>query len=111
MVPARRWFGLSCLAAALLTGSLALFAEEAINVFNLNCAPCHGKDGKAHTPIARKLGVKDLTLSKLSDDDIERQIRDGRKAADGQQAMPAFGDKIAAADLKPLIEFVKKFRH
>src|SRR2546426_10844480 len=27
--------------------------------FAKNCAPCHGKDGKAQTPIARKLGVQD----------------------------------------------------
>src|SRR2546421_1298022 len=26
--------------------------------FSKNCAPCHGKDGKAQTSIARKLGVK-----------------------------------------------------
>ena len=110
MVPVRQWRHVLLVAAVLSAGSLALRAEEAVAVFNLNCSPCHGKDGKARTPIARKLGVKDLTLSKLTDAEIERQIREGRKGADGKQAMPAFGDKIAEADLKPLIAFVKKFR-
>jgi mono/diheme cytochrome c family protein len=97
-------------AAALMAGSLTLLAEEPLAIFNQNCSPCHGKDGKARTPIARKLGVKDLSQSNISDAEIERQIRDGRKTPDGKQAMPAFGDKISAADMKPLIAFVKKFR-
>jgi len=53
--------------------------------FSKNCAPCHGKDGKAQTSIARKLGVKDLTQSKLTDAEIERQIVDGRRDDYGKE--------------------------
>ena len=49
----------------------ALFAD--------NCASCHGLDGRARTPAGKKVHAKDLTLSKLTDAEIEKQIRDGTK--------------------------------
>ncbi len=98
-----------CTLALALSGTSAL-GEDAAGLFNLNCAPCHSKDGKARTPAARKLGVKDLTQSKINDNDIARQIRDGRKGPDGKQQMPSFGERLSAADVKLLVGYVKEFR-
>jgi mono/diheme cytochrome c family protein len=84
--------------------------ESARPLFNLNCAPCHGKDGTAKTPMARKLGVKDLTLSKIPDAEIERQIREGKKGPDGNSQMPSFKDKISKDQMKLLITYVKELR-
>lgn len=89
---------------------MPLAAEDAAALFNLNCAPCHSKDGRARTPAARKLGVKDLTLSTLPDDEIARQIRDGRKGPDGKHQMPSFGDRLSPEQVKALIQYVKEFR-
>ena len=97
-------------ALVIVVGQTCGFADDAAALFNLNCAPCHSKDGTARTPAARKLGVKDLTQSKISDEDIARQIRDGRKGPDGKQQMPSFGERLSAADVKSLVQYVGKLR-
>src|SRR5215813_3667622 len=85
-------------------------ADGDTNVFLTHCAPCHGPDGRARTPAARKLNVKDLTQSKLPDAEIKRQIVDGRRDPAGKQQMPAFGDKLTDKEITPLIRQVKAFR-
>lgn len=60
--------------------------------------------------MARKLGVKDLTRSKISDDEISRQIRYGRKDAAGRIQMPAFKDALSPQDIKLLLDYIKKLR-
>lgn len=79
-------------------------------VFTKYCIPCHGKDGRARTPVARILGVKDLTKSTTTDEEIAKQIRQGKKDADGKQKMPPFDDKLSEAEIKALVEIVKKLR-
>jgi len=61
-------------------------------VFLNGCFSCHGKDGKAQTSVARKLGVKDLSQSRLDEAQIEQQIREGRPADQHSAKMPAFKD-------------------
>lgn len=85
-------------------------AADANEVYIKNCAVCHGKDGKAQSAIARKLGVKDLSLSKLTDAQIERQILNGRPADQNSAKMPAFKDRLTAEEIKSLIPLVKAFR-
>lgn len=106
MIASRPSLGLLC--AALLP--LGVTAGDATALFEQNCAPCHGKDGKAKTPMARKLGVKDLTQSKTTDEQIERQIREGTKTPDGKAQMPSFGDRLSAEQVKLLIRFVRELR-
>lgn len=79
-------------------------------VFKKNCAPCHGVDGRARTPAARKLKVKDLTESKTTDAEIEKQIVEGKKDDHGVQKMPEFGDKLSKDEIGALIGFVKSLR-
>ncbi len=87
---------------ACLGGDEELFAK--------NCASCHGKDGKAQTPIARKLGVKDLTQSKLTEPEIEKQIVEGKRDDRGKEKMPSFKSKLSAEEVKSLVKAVKEFR-
>jgi mono/diheme cytochrome c family protein len=88
----------------------AAAADGDTNIFLTHCAPCHGADGRARTPAARKLNVKDLTQSKLPDAEIKRQIVDGRRDPAGKQQMPAFGDKLTDKQITALIAQVKAFR-
>jgi len=96
--------------ALALAGSSPVLAATGPELFVKNCAPCHGKDGKARTPAARKLGVKDLTLSKATDREIEKQLIEGKKDDRGQQKMPSFDKKLSPAQIKLLITVVKSFR-
>lgn len=79
-------------------------------LFKTHCASCHGLDGKARTPVGRKLGVKDLTESKTVDEEIERQILEGLKDKQGNQRMPPFKQKLSADDVKLLVGWVKSLR-
>jgi len=105
-----------CAAAAVLWGIVVLLSNRAVcasepnEVFIKSCASCHGKDGKAQTSVARKLGVKDLTQSKLTDAQIEQQIQEGKPASQIAAKMPAFKDRLTAEEIKSLIPVVKAFR-
>ena len=79
-------------------------------VYVANCAPCHGKDGRARTPAARRLKVKDLTQSRIADEEIRRQILAGRQDNRGKQVMPAYADKLTAEQITALIAIVKGIR-
>ncbi len=100
--------GLTALFAA-LAAPLA-HAADGPALFKQNCALCHGKDGKANTPVARKFGAKDLSVSKTEDAEIARQIRDGKRDDKGKQLMPPFGEKLSAEDITALVGTVKAFR-
>jgi cytochrome c6 len=90
--------------------SLPVDAADGQDLFVKHCALCHGKDGKAQNPAARKLGVKDLSLSKATDGEIEKQVAEGTKDKHGNQKMPPFGDKLTLEEIKSLIPVVKGFR-
>jgi mono/diheme cytochrome c family protein len=102
--------------AAVLWGSLVLLSNLAVcagetnEVFMKSCASCHGKDGTAQTSVAKKLGVKDLSQSKLTDAQIEQQIREGKPASQSAAKMPAFKDRLSAEEIKSLVAIVKEFR-
>lgn len=94
---------LGALAAARAADGPALFSEH--------CASCHGEDGRARTPQGRKVRASDLTLSRLPDAAVARQIRDGSLPRKGRKpAMPAFGDQLDEDALRALLEQVKQFR-
>jgi mono/diheme cytochrome c family protein len=103
-------FALAVYCGIAFGGTSMVRAEGGEQLFGKHCASCHGKDGKARTPIARQLGVKDLTQSKTTDGEIEKQVTEGKKDDRGNQKMPPFKDKLSPEGIKSLIEFVKGFR-
>lgn len=106
LLPRRRW-----LTPLFLTALAAAHAADGPALFTEHCAACHGEDGRARTPQGRKVRASDLTLSRLPDAAIVRQIRDGSLPVKGRKpAMPAFGDQLDAAALRALLEHVKRFR-
>jgi cytochrome c553 len=108
-----RWFvPTSALWAILVVNSIQMVqGGDANELFVKNCAACHGKDGKAQTSVAKKLGVKDLSQSIITDAKIEQQIREGRPADQNSAKMPAFQDRLTAVEIKSLTPVVKEFRH
>lgn len=85
-------------------------APDGAALFENFCIPCHGPDGRARTPAARKLGVKDLTLSRLDDAALARQIAEGSKDAGGKERMPPFKGKVSPPEIEALVGFVKSLR-
>lgn len=86
-------------------------AANAKDLFMDNCASCHGPDGKARTPIAKKLGVKNLVESKLTLTQIENQITTGMKTTKGTVKMPAFNEKLGKEDISGLAVYVKSLQN
>ena len=110
MVAMRR-FSIACCVVASTLGPVALGAEpDGAALFEQYCIPCHGPDGHARTPAARKLGAKDLTASRLTDAEIAHQIAEGKKDAGGKERMPPFKPKLADPEIAALVEFVKSLR-
>lgn len=88
----------------------ALASGDGQAVFENNCASCHGLDGRAKTPQGKKLKAHDLRESRLTDAEIEQQIRQGKQNAAGVLVMPAFGKELSDDDIKAVIVTVKGFR-
>jgi mono/diheme cytochrome c family protein len=110
----RRHLG-GVLALALL-GTMAAGAEEpksasaARELFVKSCAVCHSADGTAQTSVAKKLGVKDLSQSKLSDAQIIQQVSEGRQENQSATKMPAFKERLSRGEIESLVPVVKDFR-
>lgn len=74
--------------------------EDAKDLYTLNCASCHGMDGKLGGS-----GSKDLSKSTLSDTEMINIITNGKNN------MPAMKDVIQnTSKIKNLAEFVKTLR-
>lgn len=78
-----------------------------------HCTSCHGSDGKAQTRLGKKSGAKDLsdkqTLSKLSDEEVFKTIKFGRKNAKGEEKMESFGDELSDPEITELVTYVRGF--
>jgi mono/diheme cytochrome c family protein len=86
-------------------------ATTPADLYAQHCAPCHGPDGKSHTPAGRKLRAKDLTATTLSEVQIEAQIRHGTKDSRGIERMPAFDSKLSPAEISAVAAFVRQLKN
>jgi cytochrome c553 len=88
-------------------------AGDVTGIWNMNCAACHGKDGKGQTMMGRKLGIKDLTDSKvqdaLTDDQAVKDIKEG-VTDNGQTKMKAFGGKLSDDEIKALVAHIRSLK-
>jgi mono/diheme cytochrome c family protein len=102
----------SLLRVLLCTTTLPLLgaATDGQGLYNKSCSACHGVDGKGQTKIGQKIGAKDLSQSKLTDAEIEKQVREGKLGDDGKIKMPSFKDAFTPEEVKALVAYVKAFR-
>jgi mono/diheme cytochrome c family protein len=88
-------------------------AGDIAGTWNLNCAACHGKDGKGQTMMGRKLGIKDLTDAKVqasfTDDQAAKAIKEG-VTDNGQTKMKAFAGKLSDDDVTALVAHIRSFK-
>lgn len=79
-----------------------------VDNFNGYCAPCHGRDGRGHGPVAPALKVQPTDLTQLSAKNngvfprtrVRDYITDGSDdiAAHGTSVMPVWGPTFRALD-------------
>jgi len=81
-------------------------------LFNRNCARCHGADGRSDTPQGRLFKAPDFTNSewwtKNSRINNKRALRS--VIVRGKAAMPAFGKKLTRSEIDLLVERIRSFR-
>ena len=100
--------------AAVLTfaGSMTLRAADAKEVWDKDCAKCHGADGKGKTKMGEKVGVKDYTDAKvqaeMKDEAMTKAIKEGLKK-DDKTLMKAFSD-LSDEQVKGLVAYVRAFK-
>ena len=90
-------------------------ADESADLYGKKCVMCHGRDGKGNTVMGKKLAIKDLTnqavMSKLTDEQIEAQIKNGVKdPVTGKDRMLSFNGKLTDAQIKGLAKFVRTLK-
>ena len=102
-----------CCALAIVTATAFAATPTAEENFKKHCSKCHGPDGKAQTRLGKKSGAKDLTdkqgQAKLSDEDVFRTIKLGRKDKNGDEKMDAFGDELSEPQISALVAYVRHF--
>jgi mono/diheme cytochrome c family protein len=89
------------LVAAVLFAIAGVAAADGKATFASKCAACHGPDGKGATSMGKKLGVKDLTVTKLTAAEMEAVVTSGRGK------MTPFNGKLTPAEIKDVAAFVK----
>jgi mono/diheme cytochrome c family protein len=118
LTPCARWqwcaapaAALAALLGLLVTVAPAAPAASARDNFEKHCVDCHGADGKSQTRLGRKAGAKDLTdaktMAKLSDAEVFKTIKFGRKNAKGEEKMDAFADGLTDQEITALVAYVR----
>lgn len=89
----------------------SLRAADAKEIWEKNCAKCHGNDGKGDTKMGKKVGVKDYTDAKvqaeMTDDRMFKSIKEGIKDGDKTKMKPAEG--LSDDEIKAMVGFVRAF--
>jgi mono/diheme cytochrome c family protein len=82
-------------------------------LFNRNCARCHGADGRGDTPQGHLFKAPDFTdvewWKKNSSITSTRTLRS--VVTRGKAAMPAFGKKLTKSEINLLVDRVRRFRN
>jgi mono/diheme cytochrome c family protein len=89
-------------------GSVSVNARSASELYSRTCASCHGRDGRSHTPKARRNHARDISdaawQERVSDERIFNSIMNGKGK------MPAYGKKISEQEIDALVTYVRGLR-
>jgi cytochrome c6 len=100
------------LTAGLLIAALAQ-AGDAKEIWEKSCVKCHGADGKGQTKMGQKLGIKDLTDTKVQDgfkdEEAFKAIKEGLKDKEGKTQMKA-AEGLSDDDIKALVKHVRSLK-
>src|SRR3989442_11963962 len=83
------------------------------DLFRNNCARCHGADGRGDTPLGHTYNTPDFT-----DPEWWRKHSNITSAGSlisivshGKGGMPAFGRKLTRAQIRRLVDYVRRFKN
>jgi cytochrome c6 len=73
-------------------------------LFLVNCARCHGADGKSKTRLGITLEAADLTSRDTKRMSLKKMTR---VVARGRGAMPAFGKKLKPEEIASVVSYIR----
>lgn len=83
-------------------------------LYQLNCIPCHGKEGKGDGPVAKFfpwVHPRDHTdseyMSGRTDEQLFITIKEGGPAVDRSINMPTWGNILKERDIRDLIAYLR----
>lgn len=79
--------------------------NAAETLFKSKCAPCHGPDGKAQTPMGKSLKIRDLG-SPDAQSQSDAQLTE--IVTKGKNKMPAFDGKVTKEQITELVAYVRE---
>jgi mono/diheme cytochrome c family protein len=77
-------------------------------LFEKNCAKCHGEDGQAKTFRGKFTHARNLTTADFQSDTSDEQIADAIRT--GPKAMPSFEKKLTADEINALVQYVRTLK-
>jgi len=107
---------LAMLTAALLSTTMAVQAadvDQGKKLYGQFCASCHGQSGKGDGPAAAALNPKprDHTdkeyMSKLSDEDMFKVIKNGGASIGKSPLMPPWGASLKDDQIKDVVAYIR----
>jgi mono/diheme cytochrome c family protein len=79
-------------------------------LFNRNCARCHGADGRGDTPLGQVFNAPDFTDADWWQRNDTRTRTLISIVTRGKAGMPAFGKKLTKAEIGLLVARMRSFR-
>ena len=100
------------LASAMLQRRSVSRTKRVEQLFNRNCARCHGGDGKGTTPLGQLYHAPDFTDNEWWNKNTRTTTPARLRLAiiKGKAGMPAFGKKLTRSEINLLVERVRSFR-
>lgn len=107
---------LAALCALMLGGTWlahAADAEQGKKIYGQFCASCHGQTGKGDGPASAALNPKPRdhtdkeSMSKLSDDDIFKVIKNGGASIGKSPLMPPWGASLKDEQIQDVVAYVR----
>jgi cytochrome c6 len=93
--------------AVLLCGGPVAFGDAA-SLYDKSCASCHGKDGSGTTKMGKKTKAKDYRDAKVQASFTDAE---GIKVIkDGKGKMKGYKNRLADADCKALMDYIRAFK-
>lgn len=107
----KKLIALTTLLSALAVASAS--AADGKELYEKDCAKCHGADGKGQTKMGQKLGAKDYTDAKVQDavkdEAMAKAVKEGFKDKEGKVLMkPSEG--LSDDDIKAVVKYMRSFK-
>ena len=98
--------------SALFAVAVSSIGADVKEVYEKQCAKCHGVDGKGDTKMGKKTGAKDYTDPKvqaeMKDDHAFKIIKEGLK--DGDKTLMKPSEELGDGEIKDLVVHMRTFK-